>query len=81
VLGKANPLHRSGCPESVSLETLGDRWSLLIVLEIMERDRAAVQAESYRRWEQRDPTPLIPPFKSSVKSPKTRPPTKGKSER
>ena len=39
----------------------------------MEQNRAAVIAEAYRRWEQRDPTPLIPPFdstKSKKKSPK-----------
>jgi DNA-binding HxlR family transcriptional regulator len=138
---------RSGCPVSVSLDLLGDRWSLLIVrdlmvrgyrtfrefqhsgegiasniladrlerleaggilsrepaaddgrsthyrltakgialapvllelliwgahhektdapcaaIEEMERNRAAVLAETYRRWEQRDPAPLIPPF-------------------
>ncbi len=139
---------RSGCPVSVSLERFGDRWSLLIIrdlmvrgyrtfrefqqagegiatnilsarlrrlkaggivmaepaaedgrsihyrltpkgialapvvlelllwaarheetavpcgfVEQMEKDREAVLAETYRRWEQRDPTPLIPPFK------------------
>lgn len=31
-------------------------------IEEMEQNRAAVLAETYRRWEQRDPTPLIPPF-------------------
>ena len=29
--------HRSGCPVSVSLEVLGDRWSLLIVRDMMVR--------------------------------------------
>jgi DNA-binding HxlR family transcriptional regulator len=29
--------HRSGCPVSVSLEVLGDRWSLLIVRDLMVR--------------------------------------------
>jgi len=28
---------RSGCPVSISLETLGDRWSLLIVRDLMVR--------------------------------------------
>jgi hypothetical protein len=28
----------------------------------MAQNREAVLAETYRRWEQRDPTPLIPPF-------------------
>jgi hypothetical protein len=34
----------------------------------MEQNRAAILAETYRRWEQRDPTPLIPPFDSQDKS-------------
>jgi DNA-binding HxlR family transcriptional regulator len=29
--------HRSGCPVSISLEILGDRWSLLIVRDLMVR--------------------------------------------
>lgn len=29
--------HRSGCPVSVSLEVFGDRWSLLIVRDLMVR--------------------------------------------
>ncbi len=45
-------------------------------IEQLEHNRAAVIAEAVRRWEQRDPTPLIPPFvkahaphsKSKVKS-------------
>jgi DNA-binding HxlR family transcriptional regulator len=37
-------------------------------IEQMERDRAEVLAETYRRWEQRDPTPLIPPFSSPTQS-------------
>jgi len=36
-------------------------------VEQMERNRAAVIAEAYRRWEQRDPTPLIPPFAASAR--------------
>jgi DNA-binding HxlR family transcriptional regulator len=155
VAGKSNPEHRSGCPVSVSLEVLGDRWSLLIVRDMMVRgyrtfrefqhagegiatnilsdrlhkleaagilmteaaaedgrsahyrltakgialapvlldlliwaaqhedtaasctfttqmkqNREAVLAETYRRWEQRDPTPLIPPFNTPVTSPR-----------
>jgi DNA-binding HxlR family transcriptional regulator len=158
---KAKP--RSGCPVSVSLDLLGDRWSLLIVrdimvrgyrtfrefqhsgegiatniltdrlqkledrgilnreaaandgrsthyrltekgialapvllelliwgarhektdapcaaIEAMEHDRAAVIAETYRRSEQRDPTPLLPPFKMQTK---TRKKPKGKSRK
>ena len=34
---KPNSKHRSGCPVSVSLELLGDRWSLLIVRDMMVR--------------------------------------------
>jgi len=157
---------RSGCPVSVSLDLLGDRWSLLIVrdimvrgyrtfrefqhsgegiatniltdrlqkledrgilkreaaakdgrstyyrlsakgialapvllelliwganfektdapcaaIEAMEQNRAAVLAETYRRWEQRDPTPLIPPFTARAKT-KTKPNSpKGKSRK
>lgn len=144
---------RSGCPVSVSLEQFGDRWSLLIIrdlmvrgyhtfrefqhagegiatnvladrlrkleaaniltaeraeedgrsinyrltskgialapvmlelllwaarheqtaapcsfVEQMEKDREAILAETYRRWEQRDPTPLLPPFQPVIKS-------------
>ena len=144
---------RSGCPLSVSLERFGDRWSLLIIRDLMvrgyrtfrefqhsgegiatnilsdrlrklaeagilttepaeedgrsahyrltpkgialapvllellvwsarheetaapsafvdhmERSREAVLAEVYRRWEQRDPTPLIPPFPPPARS-------------
>lgn len=33
----------------------------------MERNRAAVLAETYRRWAQRDPTPILPPFTTSRK--------------
>ena len=147
--------HRSGCPVSVSLEMFGDRWSLLIIrdmmvrgyrtfrefqqagegistniladrlrkletcgivsaeaaeedgrsafyrltpkgialapvllelllwaaryeetaapcgfVEQMEKNRDAVLAETYRRWEQRDPTPLIPPFAVRIKTPR-----------
>jgi DNA-binding HxlR family transcriptional regulator len=29
--------HRSGCPVSISLEVFGDRWSLLIVRDLMVR--------------------------------------------
>ena len=163
--GKPQPQHRSGCPVSISLEILGDRWSLLIVRDMMvrgyrtfrefqhsgegiatniladrlhkleaagiltvepaaddgrsahyrltpkgialapvllelliwaahheetaapcefiaqmEQNRAAVLAETYRRWEQRDPTPLIPPFSSQANPMKTTSP-KGKAKR
>jgi DNA-binding HxlR family transcriptional regulator len=157
---------RSGCPVSVSLDLLGDRWSLLIVrdmmvrgyrtfrefqrsgegiasniltdrlqrlaeggilkrepaaedrrsthyrltakgialapvllelliwgaqhektdapcaaIEAMERNRATVIAETYRRWKQRDPTPLIPPFETKAKAKAKSKSPKGKSKR
>lgn len=31
------PKRRSGCPVSISLERLGDRWSLLIIRDLMVR--------------------------------------------
>lgn len=37
VVPKPNSAHRSGCPVSISLEVLGDRWSLLIVRDLMVR--------------------------------------------
>ena len=36
-MAKAKPKHRSGCPVSVALEVFGDRWSLLIVRDLMVR--------------------------------------------
>jgi len=36
-------------------------------IDRMETNREAVLSEAYRRWEQRDPTPLIPPFPSPAK--------------
>ncbi len=145
--GKPKPKRRSGCPVSISLDLLGDRWSLLLVRDMMvrgyrtfrefqrsgegiatnilsdrlqrleaggvvsreaakedgrsthyrltpkgialapvllelliwgahhedtyapcvaiaemEQNRAATLAETYRRWEQRDSTPILPPF-------------------
>lgn len=38
----------------------------------MEKEREAVLAETYRRWERHDPTPLIPPFLNPTKSPSSR---------
>lgn len=35
--GKPKSKRRSGCPVSISLEVLGDRWSLLIVRDLMVR--------------------------------------------
>jgi DNA-binding HxlR family transcriptional regulator len=50
-------------------------------IEEMERNRAAVIAEAYRRWEQRDPAPLIPPFASESKFKSKSNSPKGKSKR
>jgi DNA-binding HxlR family transcriptional regulator len=35
--GKHTPKRRSGCPVSIALEVFGDRWSLLIVRDLMVR--------------------------------------------
>jgi DNA-binding HxlR family transcriptional regulator len=37
VPGKPKSKRRSGCPVSISLEVLGDRWSLLIIRDLMVR--------------------------------------------
>jgi DNA-binding HxlR family transcriptional regulator len=37
VRGKAKARRRSGCPVSISLEVFGDRWSLLIIRDLMVR--------------------------------------------
>lgn len=35
--GKPKPKRRSGCPVNICLEVFGDRWSLLIVRDLMVR--------------------------------------------
>jgi DNA-binding HxlR family transcriptional regulator len=37
VSGKPKSKRRSGCPVSISLEVFGDRWSLLIIRDLMVR--------------------------------------------
>jgi len=37
VRGRSKSQHRSRCPVSISLEILGDRWSLLIIRDLMVR--------------------------------------------
>jgi DNA-binding HxlR family transcriptional regulator len=37
VSGKRKEKHRSGCPVNISLEAFGDRWSLLIIRDLMVR--------------------------------------------
>ena len=161
----SNSDHRSGCPVSISLDILGDRWSLLIVrdvmvrgyrtfrqfqragegiatnilsdrlrkleaagilttepveedgrsthyrltpkgialapvllelliwagnhettgapsafIEQMEQNREAILAETYRRWEHRDPTPLLPPFNAYEKTTQENTSLKGKAK-
>ena len=34
-----NTTHRSGCPINLALETLGDRWSLIVIRDIMFGNR------------------------------------------
>jgi len=36
-MSKRAVLHRSGCPVSISLEIFGDRWSLLVIRDLMVR--------------------------------------------
>lgn len=38
------------------------------VIERMEQNRAAVLQETYRRWKERDPEPILPPFTSQPKT-------------
>jgi len=61
VAARSNPQRRSGCPVSVSLELLGDRWSLLIVRDMMVR--------GYRKFRefQRAASALRPTFFGSVR--------------
>lgn len=152
--GKRQTKHRSGCPVGIALDTIGDRWTLLVIrdlmvrgyrtfkefrgsgegiasnilsdrlrklaragivvaepgqadkrtiqyrltekgiglapvlldlliwgarhertaapcafVEWMEANRAEVLAEARRRWEQHDPSPLIPTFRGGDSSP------------
>jgi hypothetical protein len=38
------------------------------VIDHMQNNRAAILAETFRRWEQRDPTPILPPFRSPAQT-------------
>jgi DNA-binding HxlR family transcriptional regulator len=53
------------------------------VIEAMERNRAAVLAETHRRWKARDPEPILPPFqpRSPIQPRQASKPPKGKSRR
>lgn len=42
------------------------------VIDHMEQNRAAVLAETYRRWKERDPEPILPPFQSQAKTKSTK---------
>ena len=48
---KARPKRRSGCPLNASVEILGDRWSLLIIRDMMLRGFRSYKEflESYER--------------------------------
>ncbi len=48
---KAGPKRRSGCPLNASVEVLGDRWSLLIIRDMMLRGFRTYKEflESYER--------------------------------
>src|SRR5258707_2695928 len=48
---KAGPKRRSGCPPNASVEVLGDRWSLLIIRDMMLRGFRSYKEflESYER--------------------------------
>src|SRR5216684_3806496 len=48
---KASPKRRSGCPLNASVEVLGDRWSLLIIRDMMLRGFQTYKEflESYER--------------------------------
>ena len=37
MIGRGHRRRRSGCPVSISLEEIGDRWSLLIIRDLMVR--------------------------------------------
>jgi DNA-binding HxlR family transcriptional regulator len=50
-------------------------------IEKMEQNRGAMIAEAYRRWKQRDPTPLIPPFAATTKTKTKSNSQKGKLKR
>jgi DNA-binding HxlR family transcriptional regulator len=50
------------------------------VIDHMEQNRAAVLAETHRRWKERDPTPILPPFTTQQENSKPKSP-KGKSNR
>jgi DNA-binding HxlR family transcriptional regulator len=49
------------------------------VIDPMEQNRAAVLAETYRRWAERDPTPILPPFRAAEEPPLNEKPASKKS--
>ena len=40
----SEPAHRSGCPINLTLEVLGDRWSLIVIRDMMFGDRRHFRA-------------------------------------
>lgn len=51
------PQRRSGCPVSISLETLGDRWSLLIIRDLMVRGYTTFK--QFRKSDERIATNIL----------------------
>lgn len=62
-------------PVLLELLVWGARWEQTGapcgVIEHMAQDREAVLAETHRRWAERDPRPILPPFEKSTPNPKT----------
>jgi DNA-binding HxlR family transcriptional regulator len=53
------------------------------VIDQMEQNRAAVLAETYRRWAEHDPTPILPPFRPAADRKRGQPkeaPKKGRAK-
>jgi DNA-binding HxlR family transcriptional regulator len=46
---------RSGCPINLTLESLGDRWSLIVIRDLMVGDRRRFRELSTRSGERNDP--------------------------
>jgi DNA-binding HxlR family transcriptional regulator len=51
------------------------------VIDHMEANRAAVLAETYRRWAERDPTPILPPFRAPAPQRASQPQPRSKTSR
>jgi DNA-binding HxlR family transcriptional regulator len=51
------------------------------VIDHMEQNRAAVLAETYRRWAERDPAPILPPFRAPAREQVSPPEFESKTSR